>query len=71
MTKTTYKVLKLECSSCAILMEEISEETPGVKRAEVNAHKRTLAVEHEDETALEKLECALAEQGYPIERLRE
>ncbi len=65
--KTTFKVLKLDCHSCALVMEGICEDTPGVKKAEVNSVKRTLVVEHEETVQRETLKQALDAQGYPVE----
>lgn len=69
--QTTLKVTKMECSSCAILMEEICEETTGVTRAEVDARKRTIAIECDSENALHAAMDALAKEGYPVEPLKE
>lgn len=65
--KTTFKVLKLDCHSCVLVMEGICEDTPGVKKAEVNAVKRILVVEHEETVQQETLKQALDAQGYPVE----
>lgn len=71
MATTRLSILKMECSSCAILIEEISEETPGITKAEVDARKRTLTVEHETAEHVEQLRTALAEQGFPVEQFSE
>jgi len=65
--KTTFKVLHYDCGSCAIVMEGICEDTPGVTKAEVNAGKRLLTVEHESTFDPQKLKAALDAEGYPVE----
>lgn len=69
MATTTFKVLKMDCHSCAIVMEGLCEDTPGVKKAEVNAVKRILVVEHEETVVPEQLSQVLADEGYPVEHL--
>lgn len=69
MAITTFKVLKLDCHSCSMVMEGICEDTPGVKKAEVHATKRLLVVEHEETVSVEQLTQALTVEGYPVEQL--
>lgn len=67
--KTTFKVLKLDCHSCSMVMEGICEDAPGVKKAEVNSIKRILVVEHEETIQPERLKQLLDEEGYPVEHV--
>lgn len=67
MITSTFKVLKHDCASCAMVMEGICEDTPGVKKAEVNSRAMTLTVEHDDVVQPEALKKALAAEGYPVE----
>jgi copper chaperone CopZ len=67
MKTSTFKLQKVECQSCVLVIEGICEDTPGVKRAEVNARDRTLTVEHDPSVAPEKLKQALDDKGYPVE----
>lgn len=50
-----------------MVMEGICEDTPGVKKAEVNSRKRELVVEHEDTMQSMELKKALDAEGYPVE----
>lgn len=50
-------------------MEGICEDTAGVTKAEVNASKKTLTIEHEPGLDLDQLRAALAHEGYPVERI--
>lgn len=65
---TVFKVIKHDCASCAMMMEGICEDTAGVTKAEVNAVKKTLTVEHQPDLDLDALRQALAAEGYPVER---
>lgn len=65
--KTTFTVKHLDCASCSIAMEGICEDTPGVTKAEVNARKRELVVEHDDSVAPGTLAQSLEKEGYPVE----
>lgn len=65
--KTTFKVKKLDCASCTMVIEGICEDTPGVRRAEVNAGKKQLVVEHDVSVKPEALQQALDSEGYPVE----
>ncbi|MFH0828911.1 MAG: cation transporter [Candidatus Kerfeldbacteria bacterium] len=67
MKKTTFRVKKIDCSSCALVMEGVCEDTAGVTKAEVNPHKKTLTVEHEDKFDTEQLAKILEKEGYPVE----
>lgn len=69
MTTTTFKVLHYDCASCALVMEGVCEDTPGVTKATVNALQRTLTVEHDDHLPTDRLAQALADEGYPVERV--
>lgn len=68
MSTTIFKVLKYDCASCAIVMEGICEDTPGVTKAEVNARARTLMVEHDESVQPDQLASALTDEGYPVEK---
>ncbi|MBI5467450.1 MAG: heavy-metal-associated domain-containing protein [Candidatus Kerfeldbacteria bacterium] len=64
---STFTILHLDCHSCAMAMEGVMEDTPGVTKAEVNVTKRQLIVEHDDQLQSAKLQDTLAEAGYPVE----
>lgn len=69
MPTTTFRIVELECLSCAMEMEGICEDTPGVKKAEVSAMKRIIVVEHEETVNPTKLKEALDAEGYHVESL--
>lgn len=65
---TTFIVIKHDCASCAMVIEGICEDTPGVTKAEVNGLKKILTVEHGPDLDLAGLQKALLDEGYPVER---
>ncbi len=65
--RTTFKVLKYDCASCALVMEGICEDTLGVSKAEVNSLKRLLTVEHDESVTPAQLIKALTIEGYPVD----
>lgn len=69
--KTTMKVHKFDCASCAMVMEGICEDTPGVQKAEVNARTKVLTVEHDPSVQLDTLIKSLDAEGYPVEVIQE
>lgn len=66
---SSFKVLKYDCTSCAMVMEGICEDTEGVTKAAVNARTLVLTIEHEDSVDLAEVAKTLASEGYPVERL--
>ena len=64
---TRFKVLHYDCASCALVMEGIMEDTPGVSKAEVNAVTKVLIVEHDEGNNPAGLKSILDEEGYPVE----
>jgi len=66
---TTYKINKLDCQSCAMVIEGICEDTSGVQKAEVNSIKRILKVEHDESVKPEQLKQELAQEGYSVDTM--
>lgn len=64
---STFAIHHLDCHSCAMAMEGVMEDTPGVKKAVVNVTKRQLVVEHEATVQPAQLQAALADAGYPVD----
>jgi copper chaperone CopZ len=49
--KITFRVLDMECTNCAMHLEGLEDELPGVKRIAASYKKQTMEVEF-DETKL-------------------
>lgn len=69
--KTTYDIKKLDCQSCALMIEGICEDLAGVQTAEVNARQRQLVVEHDSTVSVQEIASSLADGGYPVELRQE
>ena len=67
MTTTTFSVQHLDCAACALTMEGICEDTPGVKKAEVRIAKKQLVIEHDESVNPEQLRAVLDKAGYPVD----
>lgn len=68
MTTSRYSIKHIDCSSCAMAIEHIAEQQPGVKRAEVNPRDRMLTVDHDGQLQESKMMDDLAAKGYPVEQ---
>jgi Cu+-exporting ATPase len=66
MTTSRYSILHIDCSSCAMAIEEIAEQQPGVRRAQVHSRERILSVEHDEELQAGELMDELTQKGYPV-----
>lgn len=69
MAITTFRILDLECLSCAMEMEGICEDTAGVTKAEVKAVKQILVVEHDENLNVSEIKQALDKEGYSVEQV--
>lgn len=68
MTTSRYNIKHIDCSSCALAIEDIAEHQPGVQRAEVNPRDRVLTVDHDELLQESKMMDDLAAKGYPVEQ---
>lgn len=66
MPVSTFTVKHLDCQSCAMVMEGICEDLPGVIKAEVKVAQRRLIVEHDDTVKPDDVQAALDREGYPV-----
>jgi Cu+-exporting ATPase len=65
MKKLELKLHDVECSNCAIQIEDALENVRGVSRAEVNVRRETVAVEADDTVHSGELIDRLEEIGFP------
>lgn len=63
--KKTYIVSDMACSNCALRIESIEDELPGVKEVNASYHKQRMVVEF-DETVVsdEQILAAVRKKGY-------
>jgi copper chaperone len=45
--KTTFKITKMHCVSCSMLIDTVLEELPGVKSAQTSFAEKTTTVEYD------------------------
>jgi len=65
MIKVTFKVLDMHCSNCAMRIENIEDELPGVKSVSASYQKGQMMVEYdEQEVTPEAIITAVKKQGY-------
>lgn len=48
MATTDFTIVGRRGASCAMVMEGVCEDTPGVQKTQVNGRARTLTVDHDD-----------------------
>ncbi|MCS7188564.1 MAG: cation-translocating P-type ATPase [Bacteroidia bacterium] len=67
LVEATYKVVGMNCQSCAKSVESLLQEVPGIKKATVHFPTQELIVLYDPEKApFEKLQAALTPAGYEI-----
>lgn len=65
MIKKTFQVLDMHCSNCAMRIESIEDELPGVKSASASYQKGNMVVEYdESQVTPEAIIAAVKKQGY-------
>ncbi len=65
MTKKTFRVTDMHCVNCALRIEDIEDDLPGVKRVSASYPKGHMTVEF-DETRISDFQiiAAVKERGY-------
>jgi copper chaperone CopZ len=65
MIKKTYKIPDMQCSNCAMILESIEDDLPGIRQINACYHKQQLTVEF-DEARISELEilAAVSRKGY-------
>lgn len=68
MTHKTYTVIGMECSNCAMHIEGLEDELPGIQRISVSYHKQKAEIEF-DETRISETQIMEAVQkiGYTLQ----
>ncbi len=69
MTGKTYRIPGISCSLCAMALQSLEDDLPGVKRVNASYRHQRLEVEF-DETLLSEADLltAIAQLGYEVER---
>lgn len=68
MTHLQIRIPDMHCSSCAMKLEGIEDDLPGIQHARASYHKQTLEVEYDEEkVGKEEILAAVALLGYTVE----
>jgi len=63
--KKTFQVLDMHCSNCAMRIESIEDELPGVKSVSASYQKGEVVVEYDEQQVTpEAIVAAVKKQGY-------
>jgi copper chaperone CopZ len=67
MTKTTYRVPDMHCSSCSMTLEGLEDELPGITHISASYHKQRLDVEYDErQLSSAQIIASAAELGYTL-----
>jgi copper chaperone CopZ len=65
MVKKVFQVKGMQCSSCAMEIESIEDDLPGIKRLKASYHKGRMEVEYdESEVSVVQIVAAVKLRGY-------
>jgi copper chaperone CopZ len=67
MMKKTYIITNMECPNCAMILESIEDDLPGILRVDASYHKGQLTVEFDEGQVSEaQVLAGVAEKGYTV-----
>jgi copper chaperone CopZ len=65
MVKTVFRVTDMHCSSCAMMVESIEDDLPGIRRVKASYQKARMEVEYEETMVSEaQIIDSVKEKGY-------
>lgn len=68
MVKKTFRVTDLHCTNCAMKIEEIEDDLPGVRQVSASYHKMQMTVEYDEARVSEaQILEAVKSKGYTAE----
>lgn len=68
MIKKTYKIPDMHCSNCAMKLESLEDDLPGIKEINASYHKQQMVVEFDEAQISEaQILSAVAKKGYHVE----
>lgn len=67
MAKQLFRVLDMHCSNCAMTIEGLEDDLPGVKAVRASYHKGTVEVEYDEKRLSEAaIKDAITRLGYTV-----
>lgn len=68
MIKKTYKIPDMHCTNCAMKLESIEDDLPGIKEINASYHKQQIIIEYDDTQVSEaQILAAVERKGYHAE----
>ncbi len=68
MAKKTFRVTNMHCLACAMTLEGLEDELPGVKRVDASYHKQQIEVEYDEAKLTEaRIIATVKDMGYTAE----
>ena len=65
MIKKTFRVTDMHCTNCAMRIEEIEDDLPGIRQVSASYQKMQMIVEYDDSKVSEaQILEAIKEKGY-------
>jgi Zn2+/Cd2+-exporting ATPase len=65
MTYLKLSIPDMHCSSCAMKLEGIEDELPGIQKVKASYHKQTLVIEYDESQVSEaRILAAIVQAGY-------
>jgi copper chaperone CopZ len=65
--KKTYTITNMECPNCAMILESIEDDLPGILRVDASYHKGQLTVEFDERLVSEaQILAEVARKGYTV-----
>jgi copper chaperone CopZ len=66
--KKTYKIPDMHCTNCAMKLESIEDDLPGIKEINASYHKQQIIIEYDDTQVSEaQILAAVERKGYHAE----
>lgn len=63
----TLKIANMTCGHCKMKVEQVLNQLPGIREADVDLLEGTCDINADDRLNMDALETALSEAGYPVE----
>jgi copper chaperone CopZ len=68
MVKKTFRVTDMHCTNCAMKIEELEDDLPGVRQVSASYHKMQMTVEYDEARVSEaQILEAVKSKGYTAE----
>ncbi len=67
MVKKTYSVPDMHCTNCAMRLESIEDDLPGIKQISASYHKLQMIIEYDESQVSEtEIIAAVKNKGYEV-----